>query len=287
MSAFFRTIGCTWRFFIGCARTFASHHLSAYAAQATFYLMLALFPFTMLTCLLSRLLPIQTQSLQDTLSALLPESFRPLITALIEGYYNENIDTAQIWLILFLIWTSARLFLSLMNAFNTIYNIEEIRGQMMLRLIGCLYTVALCILLLALLGMMAFGRLLINAAEMLFPDVGVLHLLFSLIRNLASPLLLMLIFWCSYVILPSRRPTFRQTLPGAFLNAILWRGAVSVYGLFLQRSLARYSYVYGGLTGLVMVLVWLYFGVYCWLIGAELNRWLAHRHSMKKRNQAI
>ena len=176
-----------------CVQVLRLRHLSAYAAQATFYLMLALFPFTMLTCLLSRLLPIQTQSLQDTLSALLPESFRPLITALIEGYYNENIDTAQIWLILFLIWTSARLFLSLMNAFNTIYNIEEIRGQMMLRLIGCLYTVALCILLLALLGMMAFGRLLINAAEMLFPDVGVLHLLFSLIRNLASPLLLMLI----------------------------------------------------------------------------------------------
>ncbi len=235
----------------------------------------------MLTCLLSRLLPIAPQTLQDTLSALLPESFRPLITALIEGYYNENMNTAQIWLVVFLIWTSARLILCLMNAFNTIYNIKETRSQMVLRLIGCLYTVALCVLLLALLGMMAFGRRLIDAAELLFPDFGLMHLLFSLIRNLASPLLLMLIFWCSYVILPSHRPTFRQTLPGAFLNAILWRGAVSVYGLFLQRSLERYSYVYGGLTGLILVLVWLYFGVYCWLIGAELNRWLAYRHRAK------
>ena len=36
---------------------FAQDHLSAYAAQATFYMMLAVFPFTMLICMGSRMLP--------------------------------------------------------------------------------------------------------------------------------------------------------------------------------------------------------------------------------------
>lgn len=104
----------------------------------------------------------------------------------------------------------------------------------------------------------------------------------ALIRNLISPAMLLLIFWCSYVFLPSRRPKFRNTFWGALLTALFWRGVAALYTVFLQRSMERYSYIYGGLAGLVLLLLWIYACMYCWLLGAELNRLLQERSASLK-----
>ena len=66
----------------------------------------------------------------------------------------------------------------------------------------------------------------------------------------------------------------REELPGAILTTLVWRGAASLYGIFLERSLNRYNYVYGSLAGVVMILIWLYACVYIWFVGMELNCFL-------------
>ena len=177
-------------------------------------------------------------------------------------------------LIIFLIWTASRLIQALMNGFNTSYNLSESRSQTLLRLIGCVYTVALCLMFILLIVMYTLGSQLVVFILKHAPDFVLLELIINLIRNLAAPLLLMFIFWLSYVILPSRKAKFKEELPGAVLNAVIWRGAASLYGLFLSRSLDRYNYVYGTLGGVVMILIWLYACVYVWFLGAELNCFL-------------
>ncbi|MCQ2416456.1 MAG: YihY/virulence factor BrkB family protein [Oscillospiraceae bacterium] len=259
-------------------RRFASDHLSAYAAQATFYLMLAFFPFTMLICMASRLLPfLQEDTLVRVVKLLLPAEYQTLGINLIDGYYNENIGSAKIILIIFLIWTSSRLIQALMNGFNSAYGITENRSQTVLRLVGCLYTVALCTMMVVLIAMYALGSSLIVLMTRYIPDWYFFELVIKLIRNLASPALLFFIFWLSYALLPSRSARFRGEEPGALVSALVWRGAADLYGVFLKLSLSRYSYVYGSLAGVVMILIWLYTCVYIWFIGAELNCWI-RRH---------
>lgn len=264
-----------WDFLGAAGRKFAADHLSAYAAQATFYLMLAVFPFTMLVCMASRLLPfLKEDTLLKLVDLLVPENYRSLGVDLIDGYYNENIGSAKFILIIFLIWTASRLIQALMNGFNTAYSINESRSQTLLRFIGCLYTVALCLMFIALIVMYALGSQLVTLILKHVPDLLLMEVILKLTRNLATPLLLMLIFWLSYVILPSRKAKFRDELPGAVLTAVVWRGAASLYGMFLSRSIERYNYVYGSLAGVVMILIWLYTCVYVWFIGAELNCFL-------------
>ena len=255
----------------------ARDHLSAYAAQATFYLMLAVFPFTMLVCMATRLLPIREETLLRAVRMLVPESYHAIGESFIDSYFNENIGSAKLVLILFLIWTASRLIQALMNGFNTVYGIRETRSQATLRLIGCLYTVATCIILVALIVMYALGSRLVELILTRFPEFALLELILSILRNLASPLLLFLVFWLSYALLPSRRVRFREELPGALLSALFWRGAAELYTLFLAHSLRRYAFVYGSLAGVVMILVWLYACVYCWFLGAELNWYLKFR----------
>ena len=254
---------------------FAQDHLSAYAAQATFYMMLAVFPFTMLICMGSRMLPfLQEETLTKLVRLLVPPSYQSLGIRLVNDYYNENIGSAKFILIIFLIWTASRLIQSLMNGFNTSCGIKESRSQMVLRLIGCVYTVALCIFLIALIIMYALGSTLIAFVVSHLPDWLLLEMILRLTRNLATPVLLLLIFWLSYVILPSRKAKLREEFPGALFTTIIWRGAASLYGLSLEHSLERYDTIYGSLSGVVMILLWLYACMYVWFAGMELNCFL-------------
>lgn len=263
------------RLLSAAGRTFAADHLSAYAAQVTFYLMLAVFPFAMLVCMASRILPfLNEDTLQELVFLLVPERYHAIGIELVEGYYNENIGATKAVLIIFLIWTSSRLIHALMNGFNTAYGIREDRSQTVLRFIGCLYTVALCMMFVALIVMYALGSRLILLILERSPDFALVELILNLICNLATPALLLFVFWLSYVILPSRKTKFRYEFPGALLTAVAWRFAAELYGLFLGKSIARYSYVYGSLAGVVMILIWLYTCVYIWFIGAELNEFL-------------
>ena len=256
-------------------RKFAADHLAAYAAQATFFLMLAVFPFTMLVCMASRMLPfLKEDTLIMLLKIILPASYQALGTDLVDGYYNENIGSATLVLVIFLIWTASRLIQALKNGFNASCGIVESRSQTVLRLIGCLYTIALCLILVAVIVMYALGSKLMGFILSRAPDLGLLELVLKLTRNLATPALLLGVFWFSYVFLPSRKTAFREELPGAVVTTLVWRGAASLYGVFLELSFERYENVYGTLAGVVMILVWLYACVYVWFIGMELNCFL-------------
>ena len=270
-----RILRSCWDFLTRMGKKFAADHLSAYAAQATFYLMLAVFPFTMLVCMATRLLPfLNEETLVHLVDLVVPESYQSFFLEAISGYFNKNIGSAKIILLIFLIWTASRLIQALMNGFNTAYGIIEGRSQTTLRLIGCVYTVALCLLFVVLIVMYVLGSRIVSLIFERNPNLTLLELVMNLVRNLATPLLLFLIFWLSYVILPSRKSRFREELPGALLTAAVWRGAASLYDLFLAHSLKQYSYVYGSLAGVVMILIWLYACVYVWFAGAELNQFL-------------
>ena len=270
-----RILRSCWDFLTRMGKKFAADHLSAYAAQATFYLMLAVFPFTMLVCMATRLLPfLNEETLVHLVDLVVPESYQSFFLEAISGYFNKNIGSAKIILLIFLIWTASRLIQALMNGFNTAYGINEGRSQTTLRLIGCVYTVALCLLFVVMIVMYVLGSRIVSLIFERNPNLTLLELILKLVRNLATPLLLFLIFWLSYVILPSRKSGFREELPGALLTAAVWRGAASLYDLFLAHSLKQYSYVYGSLAGVVMILIWLYACVYVWFAGAELNQFL-------------
>ena len=273
-----------WVFLGNLFKKFAKDHIAAYSAQATFYLMLAVFPFTMLICLATRLLPLKEETLLRLVRILLTESYEEFGVGFVDSYYNENINSipAKIIMIVFLVWTASRLIQALINGFNMAYGIKETRSQAVIRLIGCGYTVALCMLLVVLIVMYALGSKLLAYILSRLPDSALLDLILNISRNLAAPLMLLLIFWLSYVILPSRKTRIRDEFPGALLTALVWRGIIALYAPVLQRSLERYAYVYGSLAGLVLILIWLYFCVYFWFVGAELNWYLKAKRDGKE-----
>jgi len=89
--------------------------------------------------------------------------------------------------------------------------------------------------------------------------------------RLALPLVTMtLIFSLLYAVIPNRRQTFRQVLPGAAFASVAWALASLGFSFYVDRF-ADYARYYGSLGGVMILLVWLYLSSVVLLVGSEIN----------------
>lgn len=89
-------------------------------------------------------------------------------------------------------------------------------------------------------------------------------------------LVLTFLYALMYGWLPDIRQRLRTVLPGAVLGALLWVGAAALLSHTL-RSAGHLHLVYGGFTGLVATLVFLYASATTLIFGAEVNGVLTER----------
>lgn len=81
----------------------------------------------------------------------------------------------------------------------------------------------------------------------------------------------------AFRMLPSRRPAWREVVPGGLAGAIGWTALHMMGGLFLGRVVGQASLTYGALAVVIGLLAWLYLQAQLFLLAAELNRVLAER----------
>ena len=81
---------------------------------------------------------------------------------------------------------------------------------------------------------------------------------------------LFLIFLILYKMLPNRKATFKSQVPGAVLIAAGWSLFSYFFSLYFE-LFPGFSNMYGSLTALIMVMLWLYICMNLLLYGAEIN----------------
>ena len=73
-----------------------------------------------------------------------------------------------------------------------------------------------------------------------------------------------------YKFLPNRKDWLRKQIPGALFSAIGWQVVSWIFSMYLD-IFEGFSDMYGSLTTIVLIMLWLYFCMYCILLGAEVN----------------
>ena len=85
--------------------------------------------------------------------------------------------------------------------------------------------------------------------------------------------ILLFFFLIMYIVLPNRKTSLIYELPGAILSSLGWIGFSYGFAFYID-NMANFSYVYGSLTAIVLLLLWVYFCMYILFIGAEVNYFL-------------
>ena len=77
--------------------------------------------------------------------------------------------------------------------------------------------------------------------------------------------------WSDYTYIPDTKLKFTEQVPGACFAAVVW--SVFSWGFSMYVSYGNGYSIYGSLTIIVIIMLWMYFCMYIILIGAYLNRY--------------
>ena len=245
-------------------------NIGAFAASTAFFLFLSMIPLLMALC---AILPYTTLTEENLISAIMqftPDAMHALVISIVSDVYARSAGTITVFAIV-TVWSASKAMLALIRGLNAVHDFEERRNYFVLRFIACIYTVIILAAMIVALLVMVFGNVIVN---LLLADIPPLHILVQFImhfRFLLSWLVLTLIFALIYAYVPNSKLRFKGQIPGAAFSAILWSAASYAFSVYVDHF--NWFGTYGGLTTVVIMMIWFYLLMYILLIGAHINRY--------------
>lgn len=249
--------------------------ISAFAAQAAFFIILSVFPFLMFLLTLLHYLPFTIENIYSITGNLLPEIINTILKSVINELTAKYSGALLSVTVITTLWSASRGMLALLRGLNAVYQKKETRNYFILRTVATFYTLVFSLLLIVTLILLVFGNQLYQFIIAKIPLLEDLALLIMSMRSLATMTLLTVTFLLLYLFLPNRKSKLFAELPGAVLTAGGWLGFSYLFSFYID-NLSNFSYLYGSLTALAVCMLWLYACMYILFIGAEVNMVLSH-----------
>lgn len=223
--------------------------ISAFAAQAAFFIILSFIPFIMFLFTLLNFFPLD----------------EGILTRLPAGILS---GTAALW-------SASRGTLALVRGLNAVYKHKETRNYFHIRALSMVYTLCFAALLIVTLILLVFGNRLYDWVMSQLPILKDLAFLIMSLRSLGTIIILTLFFLLLYLVIPNRKSRLLKELPGAILAAGGWMGFSFLFSFYIDHG-PNASFAYGSLTTLAFSMLWLYFCMYILFVGAEINVFLSN-----------
>lgn len=266
----------------------AADAISAYSGETTLFTILSFFPFTILLLSLFPFLPISEETVLNTLDTLINLEENAIFADIINQIFAANTGAVLSFSLITLLWSASRGFISIVRGLNRIYDVKESRNYILMRLTSIIYTVIFAAMILLTLTLLVFGNSIFHWISTKFPAIGNIALLVISIRTTVIFFILFLFFILMYTLLPNtKEKSFMYELPGAILTSGGWLGFSYVYSIYVD-TLTNNSAMYGSLSTIIFFMLWMYFCMYIFFVGAEMNsnlrNYLKRRRLMKLAN---
>jgi membrane protein len=247
----------------------AGDNISTYSAQASFFIILSVFPFIMLLLTSIKYTKISKALLLSLALKIMPDPIDPLIVSIIDELYR-NAGSALVSIsVILAIWSASKGVLSMIRGLNNIYHFDDKRNYFVIRFLSAVYTLIFLVAIVVSLLLLVFGRsIYARIEETSFTLYGLIGF-FLRQRLIISIIILTFLFLVIYRVLPSQKYSFKSLLPGALFSALGW--IISSYLFSIYFKYFPNSYTYGSLSTFIILMLWIYAGMYILFIGAEIN----------------
>ncbi len=174
-----------------------------------------------------------------------------------------------------LLWTAGKVFGAITRAVNRALGAKQTHFYLVLEARYVFMAFAVSILLITSIGITVAIEIVLKPSFLSSLGLGSVEVP-RLQGWILSSLLVFLIFALIYKLAPYVKVQWRQVLPGALLGALLFELVKSVFVLYLDR-IAHFEAIYGSLSSIIILLLWLYLSALILIFGAEYNivRWKA------------
>lgn len=263
-----QTVGqVLWKLTVSSTR----HDIASLAAVIAFYAFFSLFPLlSLMIYAASVLLP--TESIGHLVSSmlqpyfpLLPQKSLPLFSIVHLSDIGAKVGLLSM---ITLAWSATSGFIAVQQAMDVIWETEEQRSYVGRRLIG--FAMLVILLLITIGSAIAMAIYPVVHASVLNRAIIPLIQAVHVVSRVVFPVSLFFGFLVFYRYLPKRSAPWLYLLPGAFVAALLLDLGRAVF-VWYASHLGSYEVVYGSLTAVMLLVIWMYIASILMLFGAEVS----------------
>ena len=244
--------------------------IGTYAASIAFFFFLSVVPMLIMICTIIPYTPLTEENLVEAVTDPTPDQVDGLAESLISDIYDKSAGVLSVALIA-TIWSASKGVMALMRGLNAINGVEEKRNYFVVRVIASFYTVVMLIVVILSLFLMVFGDQLVTLTLHRFPQLQQLVSFIMNFRFIFVWAVLSVLFAAVYAYVPDKKLEFREQIPGAVFSAVVW--SVFSWAFSYYVTYGNTYGIYGSLSIIIIVLLWMYFCMYIIMIGAYLNRY--------------
>lgn len=242
-----------------------------YAAQASFFITLSIFPFFIMLFSIIMLIPSGQDSINHFINTNMPNIIKDVLTTSINALSKSNNITALVISTITAIWSASKGVMSMMIGLYKINKVNQNRLYIINRGISMAYTFVFALALILSGILVVLGKKITSYIFKEFPDLSQVPYFSAITRYLLLFLSLVFFFTIVYKMANRKNTTLFKSIPGALFSAAGWLLFSFFFSLYIDKF-ANYSAVYGAFSSLILLMLWVYFIMYIMFIGEEINK---------------
>ncbi|HHX32745.1 MAG TPA: YihY/virulence factor BrkB family protein [Mollicutes bacterium] len=243
--------------------------------QIAFFVILSLVPVITLIVYGANIFGISIDTIGRAIEVNFSSEVAKMVMPIISG---DKVDITVLILFINIFYIASSGADSIIFVSNEIYNIKQ-SSWWRRRLKAIVLTIAIVILVLFVMLVPAYGERIISALDY-FNITSVIAPLYKIIQGPISWLIMFMIIKVIYTISPDKPLPSSKVNLGAAFTTIGWV-LVTMFYRFLTTNFSRYDLLYGGLSNIAILMLWIYFLSYIFVIGMSLNS-LGENKEMEK-----
>lgn len=246
------------------------NHTGAYAAQSAYFFILSLIPIILLLLTIVQYTPVTKADVMIAMVRVFPEkNMQDFIIGIVNQVYNQSRTVIPVTAVVAL-WSAGKGVMAISYGLNITYKIRETRNYVFMRIRASMYTILFIIAIVLGLVLSVFGNSISIFINARFPFLKDTTEYILEMRTLVTFIILFGFSLMIYRFLPNHKAKYSEQVPGAIFTAVAWEVISFIFSMYLT-IFRGFSGLYGSMTAIILVMLWLYFSMYAILLGGLLN----------------
>lgn len=246
-------------------QNFNKLELRVLPGNIAFFFVLALIPIVSMLVMIASYFSVSMDMIAQFINKLLPTEASDLV---INIMFEKGLDSSIGLFNLIAIFVASNGTYAIITASNTLYEVKN-SDQLKDRIRSFILLFLLLLLLFFLIIGPIFGGKLLS----LFENndlVNNIRFIFNLVKWPTTIFLIYVNLKMIYTIAPSIKINSKSTTTGAWFTTIIWTILTALFSYYLK-YFANYSAIYGSLSNLIILMMWLYAISYVFVLGLAIN----------------
>jgi membrane protein len=205
-----------------------------------------------------------------------------LIVSVIDDLYTNSPVAVLSATAVAAIWSASKGMLRIERGLNRVFGQEKKRNYIVTRIICVGYTIIFMIICLLTLVLLVLGGTIQSFMNHHFPLLAEITQYVLTFRTMLV-FMMTICFAVLYTYVPEKKQHFLSQLPGAAFCTLGWIASSFAFSIYFN-NFGNYSVMYGSLTAIVLLMLWIYACICILFYGAEINyyyslNWREHMRS--------